>query len=362
MQLVISRSRAVAPFLLRSLSKHAVFLLVLLAGTSGAWAQRIDVAGGALSPAALTVPLGPNSGTLTLTGFYGIIIRYEADYGNGSGFVEVGPAAQKYTFTDLQKTARFRAIVRTPSNVFVTSAEATVTVRELRADEKPVKPVFENRQASFAPALALKFSPLATQDPIASTLMLGVEYRLSPQYGVEASYGHQFSALRVTTMGLIDNRQDYEYRKFKLELRRYLLPRTKNPNQETYLAVQTFFTPLRYTRYDGNFYRVNRYVAYDRAYVQRDVAGIGLKIGSLWHLRNHWLVEAGLGAGGRYVDVRYDMLNEHRLVNNKDSQANFFNQIERPGTNVTIDVELVFKVGYILGLNRSKPAAEPAGE
>lgn len=310
-------------------------------------AQAIEVAGGVLSPAASTVTAGSNSGTLILKGFYGTILRYQAD--TGLGFVDVGGPARSYTFSGLLTTTRFRAIVQTANLVVVASSIAVVTVVPQENAAGPDDGLAASRQASYAPALALKLSPLATQDPSASTLMLGLEYRLTPRIGLEASYGHQFTALRITTLGLLEGRNDYHYQKFKLELRRYLAPRGKNPNpnQETYFSVQGFFTPERYTRYDNNYYRDASYYTYDRNFVSKDISGINLKVGSVWHLRSRWLLEGGLGLGGRVVVTQYDMLNERRATNFTTKQVTPFNQIELPGTKASIDVELVFKVGYV---------------
>lgn len=327
-------------------------LLLLLGAATSSKAQSVDVAGGTLSPAATTVTMGRNSGRLTLRSFYGTVIMFQADNGNGKGFVYVGGPAQTYTYYDLRTTTSFRAIVQTPTMVIVTSTVATVTVTAAPADEVPVPQVSESRPVSFVPTLALKISPLATQDPSASTLLLGVEYRLSPRYGIEASYGHQFTALQLTTLGLLEGRNDYTYRKLKLELRRYLLPRTSNPNQETYVSVQAFFTPERYTRYGNNYYRDAAYYSYERNFVTKDISGINLKVGSVWRVWSHWLLEGGLGLGGRYVVTQYDLLNERRATNFTNKQVNPFNQIELPGTKVTIDVELAFKVGFVFPLRR----------
>ena len=334
--------------------RRLTLLLALLSLAASSQAQSVDVAGGVLSPTTSTVNHGPNSGTLTLRGYYGVILRYQADSGNG--FVDVGGPTRDYTYYDLRTTTRFRAIVLTPTAVVVASAVATVTVRPVPdatpTDPDPNRPVFEDHQASFAPGLALKFSPLATQDPITSSLLLGVEYRISPRFGVEASYGQQFTALRITTLGLLYRRNDYEYQKFKLEMRRYLAPRTKNPNQETYIAVQAFFTPQRYTRYGDNYYHDGAYYTYDRNFVNKDISGITLKVGSVWHVWSNWLLEGGLGLGGRYVLTQYNMLNERRAINFSSTQVTPFNQIEVPGSKASIDVELVFKVGYVFPFHR----------
>ena len=331
---------------------RTVAMLALLALPLGLRAQRLQEAGGILMPAFQTVQPGNNSGTLVLGGFYGIILRYQAD--SGRGFVDIGGPGPGYKFSNLKKTTRFRAVVQTATLAVVTSTIATVEVPVPdTATATPVPPVvYENRQASFAPALAVKLSPLAVLDPGASALLGGIEYRISPRYGLEASVGQAFTGLRITTLGLTKNRFDYTYQKYKLELRRYLLPRTKNPNQEIYLSVQGAFMPQRYTRYGNNFYRDGRDISYDRAYVSKDVVGLNLKMGSVWHIWSNWLVETGVGAGGRYVTTKYDMLNERRASNFTAQQSDPFNQIEEPGTKTTIDLEVVFKVGYIFPLHQ----------
>ena len=351
MLFVVAEFRVAAIFLERHCLGSLLILFALLTGTPTARAQPAqiiitDLAGGKLSPVSSTVVVGSKV-SLALTGYNGIVVGYEYDTGNG--FMNLSDTSLNTMFHELRVTTRFRALVRVLSGAVVPSSVATVYVVDAPAD---VTRPFENRQASFAPALALKFSPLTTQDPIAPTLLVGVEYRLTPHYGVEASYGRQFDDLQLTTLGLTKGRFDYRYSKYRLELRRYLQPRTRNPNQETYFAVQGLFLPQRYTRYGNNFYRNGRYVTYDRAFVEKDVAVLGVKAGSLWHLRTHWLVEAGVGVGLRYVDTRYDMLNVRKLNNGSEAQANYFNQIEKPGTIGTLDVELVFKVGYLFLFNR----------
>lgn len=329
-------------------------LLALLLGTAFVGrAQAIDVAGGTLSPAASTVTAGTNSGTLILRGFYGTILRYQAD--TGQGFVDVGGPGRSYTFSGLLTTTRFRAVVQTASLVVVASSIAVVTVVPQDGNASIIDTLVARRQARNAPALAVKFSPLATQDPSASTLLLGLEYRPSPRFGLEASYGQQFTALRITTLGLLADRYDYRYQKFKLELRRYLAPHGKNPNQETYFSVQAFFTPERYTRYGNNYYRDATYYTYDRNFVSKDISGIDLKVGSVWHLGSCWLLEAGLGLGGRFVATRYDLLNERRATNFTAKQVSPFNQIEVPGNKASIDVELAFKVGYVFPFRSRQP-------
>lgn len=338
-----------------------LLLLILLTTCPDVYAQNglqtVEAAGGVLSPATSTVVAGAKAGSLTLSGYHGTLIKFQAD--TGVGFVDL---TESLDYFEVRVNTRFRAVVMATNGVLMYSTVATIYVQEASANpaaDAQMREAYEKRQASFARSLALKISPLATQDPIAPTLMVGLEYRLNSEYGLEASYGHQFTALRLAALGLTNGRYDYQYTKYKLELRRYLSPRTKNPNQETYVAGQFFFTPQRYTRYGNNFYRDGRYVTYDRAFVEKDVVGFCLKVGSLWHVGQRWQLEAGLGGGFRYVDVRYDMLNERKVNSASVSQANMFNQIESPGTRINLDVEVVGKIGYVLGQPRQQSGLLP---
>jgi hypothetical protein len=356
MQLVLLFQINVLVEVCRLRARHLAVLAALLAWAPRVGAQSpipnmsinpngniVSQAAGLLTPTTSTVTLGAKPANLKLTGFQGTVVKFQVD--TGSGFQDMGVGLDQF---EIKGTTKFRAVVLTLNGLLLYSTIATVYVQAPDAEGVKVKATFENRQDTFAPAVALRISPLAALDPITSTLLYSAEYRFSPHIGLEASYGQQFSRLRLTTLGLIDGRYDYTYSKYKLELRRYLEPRTRNPNQETYVAFQSFFIPQRYTRYGQNFYSKGQDVTYDRAFVEKDVLGIGVKVGSQWHVHTHWLIDVGLGLGGRYVDTRYTMLNQRRAIDVAKSQANIFNQIEKPGTRGAIDFELVFKVGYSL--------------
>ncbi|GAC1587628.1 MAG: hypothetical protein NVS3B25_03710 [Hymenobacter sp.] len=102
----------------------SLVLLLLVSGT--AWAQSTAPEGGTLSPATSTVCAGINSGTLTLSGYAGTIVKYQVD--NGSGYNDVALTTPTYTYQNLQTTTTFRAIVSTSTGVLVASTVATVTV------------------------------------------------------------------------------------------------------------------------------------------------------------------------------------------------------------------------------------------
>ena len=100
--------------------------LALLPGR--ALAQSPGPDGGTLGPATSTVCSGFNSGTLTLAGYTGTIVKYQAD--NGSGYMDVAGTTASYTFSNLQSTTSFRAVVQNGANAPVTSTVATVTVNQ----------------------------------------------------------------------------------------------------------------------------------------------------------------------------------------------------------------------------------------
>ena len=91
-----------------------------------AQAQTTGPDGGTLSPATSTVCAGPNSGTLTLTGYTGTIVKYQAN--SGSGYVDIANTAPTYTFSNLPGTTTFRAVVQNGTATPVASTTATVTV------------------------------------------------------------------------------------------------------------------------------------------------------------------------------------------------------------------------------------------
>ncbi len=103
-----------------------LLLLALVSWAFGTRAQSPGPDGGTLSPATSTVCAGPNSGTLTLTGYTGTILKYQANTGNG--YFDVAGTAPTYTFTNLPGTTSFRAVVQNGTNTPVASTVATVTV------------------------------------------------------------------------------------------------------------------------------------------------------------------------------------------------------------------------------------------
>ena len=107
-----------------------VLIWLVVAGLLPGRAQAQTTApdGGTLSPTTSAVCLGFNSGTLTLTGYNGTIIKYQAN--SGSGYVDIANTTTSYIFSNLSQTTSFRVVVQSPTAGLVASTVATVTVNQ----------------------------------------------------------------------------------------------------------------------------------------------------------------------------------------------------------------------------------------
>ena len=84
--------------------------------------------GGAIS-SSTGACLGNNSGTLTLSGHTGSVVRWEYSVDNGVSFNAIpGTAATTYTYTNITSTTQYRAIVKSGNCANATSSSATITV------------------------------------------------------------------------------------------------------------------------------------------------------------------------------------------------------------------------------------------
>jgi hypothetical protein len=204
------------------------------------------------------------------------------------------------------------------------------------------------------PALTLNFSPFATLDPNTSTLLFGAEYRYSEHMAVALEYGVKFREFQLTGFGLTDNKNDYQYYKVKADVRYYLPRIAKHPRQEIYVALQPFYVPQTYTRYNSNYVINDIHIGYDKADIVKNVTGTVLKLGFVWHHGPSWQLEMGGGFGVRYVDILYRTNREFTEPNANNYQINMFNQSEKPGSSFDFDMAAVVKIGYRISLTGNK--------
>lgn len=145
--------------------------------------------------------------------------------------------------------------------------------------------------------LTVKVMPLGLLDPSTPTFRFGAEYRLSPLWGVEASYGLQMRNLgwgaNQTTQ--LNNR----YHKLHLEARHYV------GGSPFYFAAAGFRVNQQFDRGAGRLYENGQTLAYSSARVRRAVTGGLLKVGVVAPLDAHWRLDVSAGAGVRSGRITY---------------------------------------------------------
>lgn len=87
-----------------------------------------NTVGGSISPASTTVCSGSNSGTLTLSGHTGSVLRWEFSTDGGITWTNIANTTTTQTYTNLTSTRLYRALVRSGVCPSAYSATATITV------------------------------------------------------------------------------------------------------------------------------------------------------------------------------------------------------------------------------------------
>ena len=75
-----------------------------------------------------TVCLGANSGTLTLSGYAGSILRWESSINGGSAWIAISNTTNSLSYTNLSLTTQYRAVIQNGLCTVANSASALITV------------------------------------------------------------------------------------------------------------------------------------------------------------------------------------------------------------------------------------------
>ncbi|MBC7446916.1 MAG: hypothetical protein H7330_02535 [Hymenobacteraceae bacterium] len=146
-------------------------------------------------------------------------------------------------------------------------------------------------------ALTLKVMPLGLADPWTPTFQSGAEYRITPLWGIEASYGIQIRNLGWGRDRLA--RLNDRYHKLHLEARHYL------GGSPFYLAAAGFRVNHQFDQGAGLLYQDGQTFAYASAHVRRTITGGVLKAGVVLPLDAHWRLDVAGGAGLRTGRISY---------------------------------------------------------
>lgn len=205
---------------------------------------------------------------------------------------------------------------------------------------------FAQAPTSAVPAdrVLVKVAPLTLFDPSTSALMLGLEFRPVPRLGLEVDYGFRFTPLQMFYWNR--NKENIRYQKFKVEAR-YYMPRSES--KQWYVAAEGFYVPQSYDLQRGTFERPEGRRAYDRAHIERKVRGTALKVGMMRRLGQRFWLDAALGMGIRWREVRYETQNERSADPLFDApNQNFLAATPDPGRQVRVAPAAALRLGYTL--------------
>ena len=87
-----------------------------------------DLVGGAVAGGASVCSGSNNSGTLTLSGYTGTILRWEFSTDGGTNYTPISNTSTTQTFSNLTTTTKYRAVVQNGVCAPANSSPATVTV------------------------------------------------------------------------------------------------------------------------------------------------------------------------------------------------------------------------------------------
>lgn len=169
---------------------------------------------------------------------------------------------------------------------------------------------------------AVRWAPLSLLDPRRPTLQLGAEYFPTPDFSVGADVGTR----AVVVPSYRQPGENRRHQTYRLEGRRYLA----SGRSQSFVAVEMFFVPYRFTSRYGLLQRDGIYYTYDQARIRHNTWGTALKYGWRIALDRHgrWYTELALGLGVRRKPARYSRIRNEQPA---DSAA-IDNRLEREWT------------------------------
>ncbi len=208
----------------------------------------------------------------------------------------------------------------------------------------------EHRPAATPGTITVKLMPLALADPWAPTFRFGAEYRLSPTWGVEASYGLQ---VRNLGWGGTESLANNRYRKLHSEARYYF------GGGPLYTALAGFVVSQRYDIGGGTLFQNAQQWQYSSAQVNRSVQAGLMKVGVVTPLFDdpHWRLDVAVGLGVRRVNVDYDLREAQPYqplygIMDCEPVCGFGVEVgprTTPGTTTRPTVAVDVRIGYQLG-------------
>lgn len=160
-------------------------------------------------------------------------------------------------------------------------------------------------QGDSLEVLQVRLAPLNLADPWTGVIQVGVQKRFTERIAVGLDYGLK---CRLATRYRNEEREDYRYYKAKAELKYYLFLRRYNYTnfKRPYLAVQAFYFPQHYRKYNDWLVTPGWDYRYEYSDIDRMVSVASLLAGGEV-LRNKVVLDFYFGGGVRRINIRHHM-------------------------------------------------------
>ncbi|SFU04760.1 hypothetical protein SAMN04489724_3602 [Algoriphagus locisalis] len=146
--------------------------------------------------------------------------------------------------------------------------------------------------------LLLKTSPLALLDPETIVIQGGIEYFFSPKFSIQTELGVNGGIFKIPS-GRGKN-EDFNLWRSKNEL--------KFHTNNHYWGLELFFVNKEFIRTDDYFFSSNTKIWYNKAHIDFQVLGSGLKFGKQKFISQNLLLDTFIGIGFRSRNRKITML------------------------------------------------------
>ncbi len=184
----------------------------LICSTSLRTAATLTITGSCVTTAGTvtadaSVCAGNNSGTLTLAGHTGTILRWESSIDNFINSTPIANTTSTHSYSNLTQTTKFRAVVQDGSCVIGNATPATITVTSVMANASNTGPYFTTQTIQLNATGGTTYSwigPNSFTSTANSVSILGATLAMNGIYTVTVSQGI-CSATATTSVIVTEN-------------------------------------------------------------------------------------------------------------------------------------------------------------
>lgn len=193
----------------------------------------------------------------------------------------------------------------------------------------------------------VRIAPLNLFDPLTGVIQLGVENRLNRRIAISVDYGLKFDKLSFQHNG--SERKDYRYSKDKVEVKYFLATSLKKDINidHFYLAVQGFYFPQKYRKYNDWLSKNGKSYHYDISDINRKVMVVSFLAGAE-NTSGRFVYDFYYGLGIRQMTIRHHTMGEIERTLYRPIEFSFHSVDQQEGVFYRPHISMGFKIGYII--------------